>query len=52
MRYTAGFFSQFGDVKHVKVSRSKKTGNAKHFAFLEFKSPEVCTALLMLIGKQ
>lgn len=36
-----GFFSQFGDVKHVKVSRSKKTGNAKHFAFLEFKSPEV-----------
>lgn len=36
-----GFFSQFGDVRRLKVSRSKKSGNSKHYAFLEFKSPQV-----------
>lgn len=35
------YFSQFGDVKHVRLSRSKKTGRSKHYAFLEFKSEEV-----------
>lgn len=37
----AGFFSQFGDVKRLKVSRNKKTGRAKHYAFVEFRSPQV-----------
>ena len=37
----AGFFSQFGNVTNVRVSRNKKTGKAKHYAFLEFKYPEV-----------
>ena len=37
----AGFFSQFGRVSKVRVSRNKKTGAAKHYAFLEFASPEV-----------
>lgn len=36
-----GFFSQFGDVKRLKVSRSKKTGNSKHYAFVEFRSSQV-----------
>jgi nucleolar protein 15 len=35
------YFSQFGEVNHVRLSRSKKNGRSKHYAFLEFKSPEV-----------
>lgn len=35
------FFSQFGDVKTVFLARSKRTGKSKHFAFIEFMSPEV-----------
>ena len=35
------YFSQFGTVNHVRLSRSKKTGNSKHYAFLEFASAEV-----------
>ena len=35
------YFSQFGDINHVRLSRSKKTGRSKHYAFLEFKSEEV-----------
>ncbi|KAK9823917.1 hypothetical protein WJX72_006347 [[Myrmecia] bisecta] len=36
-----GFFEQFGKLTRVRVSRNKKTGKAKHYAFLEFYSPEV-----------
>ena len=36
-----GFFSQFGKLTRCRVSRSKKTGKAKHYAFLEFQYPEV-----------
>ncbi len=32
-----GFFSQFGDVERVRLSRSKKTGGSKGYAFIEFK---------------
>ena len=35
------YFGQFGDVTRVKVSRNKKTGRSKHYAFVEFKHPEV-----------
>ncbi len=31
------FFSQFGKLTHVRLSRNKKTGHAKHYAFLEFQ---------------
>ncbi len=40
-RSCAGFFTQFGRVTKVRVSRNKKTGAAKHYAFLEFASAEV-----------
>ncbi|EFJ50163.1 hypothetical protein VOLCADRAFT_80307 [Volvox carteri f. nagariensis] len=36
-----GYFSQFGKVTRLRLSRSKKTGNAKGYAFLEFQYPEV-----------
>ena len=35
------YFSQFGTVTNVRLSRSKKTGNSKHYGFLEFASAEV-----------
>jgi len=37
----ADFFSQFGKLTRVRLSRNKKTGKAKHYAFLEFQYPEV-----------
>lgn len=39
----AGFFDQFGLVTRLRVSRNKKTGKAKHYAFVEFQSAEVAT---------
>lgn len=42
IRMTAGFFSQFGKVTKVRLSRNKRSGKAKHYAFLEFQYPEVC----------
>ncbi|XP_013405523.1 MKI67 FHA domain-interacting nucleolar phosphoprotein-like [Lingula anatina] len=35
------YFSQFGKVKRIKLSRSKKTGRPKGYAFIEFESEEV-----------
>ena len=36
-----GYFSQFGELLRVRLSRSRRTGRSKHYAFLEFKSAEV-----------
>ncbi|KAF8056103.1 nifk [Scenedesmus sp. PABB004] len=36
-----GFFSQFGKLVRVRLSRSKKSGKPKHYAFLEFQHPDV-----------
>ncbi|KAF9971557.1 MKI67 FHA domain-interacting nucleolar phosphoprotein [Actinomortierella ambigua] len=35
------YFSQFGKVLRLRLSRNKKTGRSKHYAFIEFTSPEV-----------
>ncbi|KAG7088208.1 hypothetical protein E1B28_012225 [Marasmius oreades] len=35
------YFSQFGEVTRLRVSRNKKTGQSKHYAFLEFESSSV-----------
>ncbi|KAG6947255.1 hypothetical protein JG688_00015627 [Phytophthora aleatoria] len=36
-----GFFKQFGTVRRVRLSRNKRTGNSKHYAFIQFDEPEV-----------
>lgn len=36
-----GYFSQFGNVTRVRLSRSKKTGGSKGYAFVEFECDEV-----------
>ncbi|KZS94272.1 RNA-binding domain-containing protein [Sistotremastrum niveocremeum HHB9708] len=38
-----GYFSQFGDVTRVRLSRSKKSGKSKHYGFIEFESSSVAT---------
>jgi nucleolar protein 15 len=35
------YFSQFGTVRNLRLSRNKKTGASKHYAFVEFASAEV-----------
>ncbi|KAI9229456.1 MAG: hypothetical protein DHS80DRAFT_22332 [Piptocephalis tieghemiana] len=35
------YFGQFGDVVRLRLSRNRKTGRSKHFAFIEFGSVEV-----------
>ena len=35
------YFSQFGDITRLRLSRNKRTGASKHFAFIEFKLEEV-----------
>uniref|UniRef100_A0AAV1U1I5 RRM domain-containing protein n=1 Tax=Peronospora matthiolae TaxID=2874970 RepID=A0AAV1U1I5_9STRA len=36
-----GFFKQFGVVRRIRLSRNKRTGNSKHYAFIQFDEPEV-----------
>jgi len=40
-RQMRAFFNQFGKVTRLRLSRSKKTGNSKYYAFIEFEYEEV-----------
>eukprot|EP01029_Cantina_marsupialis_P013322 TRINITY_DN2953_c0_g1_i1.p1 TRINITY_DN2953_c0_g1~~TRINITY_DN2953_c0_g1_i1.p1 ORF type:complete len:301 (+),score=101.74 TRINITY_DN2953_c0_g1_i1:24-905(+) len=35
------YFSQFGEITRLRLSRNKKSGSSKHYAFIEFKELEV-----------
>jgi len=35
------YFSQFGTVTRLRLSRNRKTGRSKHYAYIEFASKEV-----------
>ncbi|KAJ7170590.1 hypothetical protein C8R43DRAFT_875612 [Mycena crocata] len=35
------YFSQFGTITRLRISRNKKTGQSKHYGFLEFDSSSV-----------
>ena len=35
------YFTQFGEITRLRLSRNKKTGASKHYAFIEFASSEV-----------
>ncbi|EMR09888.1 hypothetical protein PNEG_01650 [Pneumocystis murina B123] len=35
------YFEQFGAVTRIKLSRNRKTGKSKHYAFIEFESSDV-----------
>ncbi|KAF9446769.1 hypothetical protein P691DRAFT_707995 [Macrolepiota fuliginosa MF-IS2] len=36
-----GYFSQFGNITRLRISRNKKTGKCKHYGFIEFGSSSV-----------
>lgn len=38
------YFSQFGQVRHILLIRSKKTHKSRGFGFVEFNLPQVATA--------
>ena len=40
------YFSQFGVVTRLRLSRNKKTGKSKHYAFIEFKHKEVADVVV------
>eukprot|EP01101_Sappina_pedata_P006322 TRINITY_DN3100_c0_g2_i1.p1 TRINITY_DN3100_c0_g2~~TRINITY_DN3100_c0_g2_i1.p1 ORF type:complete len:191 (-),score=87.86 TRINITY_DN3100_c0_g2_i1:197-769(-) len=40
------FFSQFGKVTRLRLSRNKKTGKSKHYAFIEFD----CAAVAKIVA--
>ena len=52
------FLGQFGPVKHVRVSRSKKTGGSRGYAFVQFQTAEVASIVAdtmagyLLMGKR
>lgn len=35
------YFSQFGTISKLRLSRNRQTGHSKHFAFMEFESNDV-----------
>ncbi|OWB61945.1 hypothetical protein B5S29_g2852 [[Candida] boidinii] len=35
------YFKQFGEITRLRLSRNKKTGNSKHYGFIEFKHYEI-----------
>lgn len=35
------YFSQFGDITRLRLSRNRQTGRSKHYAFIEFSSTTV-----------
>ncbi|KAK8802124.1 hypothetical protein WA158_006518 [Blastocystis sp. Blastoise] len=35
------FLDQFGEIKNLRISRNKKSGHSRHYAFVQFKDPEV-----------
>jgi nucleolar protein 15 len=45
------YFSQFGKVLRLRVSRNKKTGAPKHYAFVEFQSAEVAEIVAKTMDK-
>lgn len=37
------YFSQFGTIQRLRLSRNKKTGRSKHYAFIEFADSEAAS---------
>jgi len=45
------YFTQFGPISNLRLSRNKKTGASKHYAFIEFSSPEVARIVAATMDK-
>lgn len=45
------YFSQFGTINRLRLSRNKHTGASKHYAFIEFESAEVADVVARTMDK-
>ncbi|THW79523.1 RNA-binding domain-containing protein [Aureobasidium pullulans] len=45
------YFSQFGDITHLRMARNKLTGRSKHYAFIEFASGAVAEIVAKTMDK-
>jgi nucleolar protein 15 len=45
------FFAQFGVVKNIQLSRSKKTGVSRHYGWIEFETPEIAKIAAKAMNK-
>lgn len=45
------YFSQFGNITKLRLSRNKKTGRSKHYAFIEFDSSHVADIVARTMNK-
>lgn len=45
------YFSQFGEIRRLRISRNRKTGHVKHYAFIEFGSSEVAKIVAATMDK-
>ena len=45
-----GFFSQFGEVTRLRLSRSRKTGRSRGYAFIEFEDPDVAKVVALTMN--
>lgn len=45
------YFSQFGDITHLRMARNKLTGRSKHYAFIEFGSAAVADIVAKTMDK-
>ncbi len=45
------YFSQFGDILRLRLSRNRKTGHSKHYAFIEFASAAVAQIVAQAMDK-
>ncbi|KXJ96923.1 hypothetical protein Micbo1qcDRAFT_155633 [Microdochium bolleyi] len=46
-----GYFSQFGTINKLRLSRSKRTGASKHFAFVEFSEQSTAEIVAKTMDK-
>jgi len=44
------FFSQFGQISNIKLSRSRRTGNPRGYAFVQFDDEEVASIVANTMG--
>ncbi|KAK4541273.1 hypothetical protein LTR36_008189 [Oleoguttula mirabilis] len=45
------YFSQFGDILHIRLARNRKTGKSQHYGFIEFASAAVAEIVAKTMDK-
>lgn len=45
------YFSQFGEIEHLRLARNRKTGKSQHYGFIEFASKAVAEIVAKTMDK-